>query len=132
MEDYRLDIIIGPRSTSAQSATCNCQNYPHRCVHTRWNVSEPVTFAFENDGAARFISVPRNAEMSRSAGLLAVQIDDPVGGGGGDRLSGKGNIERKQWLGGVRDYVQVKADGKEKRENGGRAWPCRERSGWVR
>ena len=112
MEDYRLDIIIdqGPQARSLRL------NLPKvhlgRRDDARGNGKRATPFAFRNDGAARLLQRRGNAEDHRAQRQL-VRRGDRRSGRGRDRARSRGTPRTaNNLLRWVRDYVQVKAEGK--------------------
>ena len=112
MEDYRLDIIIdqGPQ---ARSLRLNLPKFTLIGATTRAGmVSAPLRSRFGMNARLDYYHAEEMHKIIlRSAGLLGVEIDDAGAGEIAARTRGTPRTANNllRW---VRDYVQVKADGK--------------------
>src|SRR6266850_838630 len=112
MEDYRLDIIIdqGPQ---ARSLRLQLPKFTLIGATTRAGmVSAPLRSRFGMTARLDYYSAEEMQKIvRRSAGLLDVEIDDPGAAEIASRARGTPRTANNLlWW--VRDYVQVKADGK--------------------
>ena len=112
MEDYRLDIIIdqGPQ---ARSLRLQLPKFTLIGATTRAGmVSAPLRSRFGMTARLDYYSAEEMQKIvRRSAGLLDVEIDDPGAAEIASRARGTPETANNLlWW--VRDYVQVKADGK--------------------
>src|SRR4051812_24537819 len=112
MEDYRLDIIIdqGPQ---ARSLRLNLPKFTLVGATTRAGmVSSPLRSRFGMTARLDYYAAEEMQKIIlRSAGLLGVEIDQPGAAEIATRARGTPRTANNllRW---VRDYVQVKADGK--------------------
>ncbi len=116
MEDYKLDIIID-QGPNARSVRLNLPKFTMIGATTRSGmISAPLRSRFGMDCRLDYYSAEHLANIAqRSAGLMDVEIDPPGAMEIAQRARGTPRIVNNllRW---VRDFAQVRADGRINRE----------------
>ena len=116
MEDYKLDIIID-QGPNARSVRLNLPKFTLIGATTRSGmISAPLRSRFGMDCRLDYYTAEHLASIvTRAAGLIDVEIDDPGSLEIASRARGTPRIANNllRW---VRDYAQVRADGRINRE----------------
>ena len=116
MEDYKLDIIID-QGPNARSVRLNLPKFTLVGATTRSGmISAPLRSRFGMDCRLDYYTAEHLASIvTRAAGLIDIEIDDPGALEIAQRARGTPRIANNllRW---VRDYAQVRADGRINRE----------------